>query len=104
MVAKHRKIKLRPKAVRGVIVIKILVPHPMETGFRKINGKILAANHITNLVIFKNDNKIIDADIGGYIAQNPYFKFLTPGKKGDMIKLWYEDNRGQSLSITAITK
>jgi sulfur-oxidizing protein SoxZ len=40
------KIKLKPKARKGVISIKALIKHPMETGFRKKKGKLVPENHI----------------------------------------------------------
>jgi sulfur-oxidizing protein SoxZ len=38
------KIKLKPKARKGVITIKALIKHPMETGLRKKKGKLVPAN------------------------------------------------------------
>ncbi len=98
------KIKLKPKAIKGVISIKALVKHPMETGLRKKKGKLVPANHIVHMTVSHNGNKIVDADIGSAVSKNPYFKFKVPGAKGDTIALKYEDNNGKTGSANAESK
>ncbi|SMN16123.1 Sulfur oxidation protein SoxZ [uncultured Candidatus Thioglobus sp.] len=98
------KIKLKSKARKGVIIIKALIKHPMETGLRKKKGKLVPANHIEHMVILHNGNKVIDADIGSTVSQNPFFKFRVAGAKGDTIKLEYKDNLGKTGSKTAKSK
>ncbi|HCJ87112.1 MAG TPA: thiosulfate oxidation carrier complex protein SoxZ, partial [Gammaproteobacteria bacterium] len=58
------KIKLKPKARKGVIGIKCLIKHPMETGLRKKKGKLVPANHIVHMVVSHNGTVVVDADIG----------------------------------------
>ena len=98
------KIKLRPKARKGIITIKALIKHPMETGLRKKKGKIVPANHIDHLVVSHNGNKIVDADIGSAVSKDPYFKFKVAGAKGDTIEIKYKDNKGKTGSATAKSK
>ena len=97
-------IKLKPKARKGVIGIKALIKHPMETGLRKNKGKLIAANHIVNMVVSHNGTVVVDADIGSTISKNPYFKFNVAGAKGDTIELKYKDNKGKTGSQTAKSK
>ncbi len=98
------KIKLKPKARKGVIGIKALIKHPMETGLRKKKGKIVPANHIVHMVVKHNGAVVVDADIGATISKNPYFKFNVAGAKGDTIELTYKDNKGKSDTATAKSK
>ncbi|CAC9548467.1 Sulfur oxidation cycle carrier protein, SoxZ subunit [uncultured Gammaproteobacteria bacterium] len=98
------KIKLKPKARKGVIGIKALITHPMETGQRKKKGKLVPANHITHMTVSHNGNVVVDADIGATISKNPYFKFHIAGAKGDTIELTYKDNNGKTGSATAKSK
>jgi sulfur-oxidizing protein SoxZ len=99
------KIKLKPKARKGVIKVKAIVKHPMETGFRKDKkGEPIPANHIDNLTITHNGNKVVDADIGAAVSKDPYFQFQVAGAKGDEITLAYTDNNGGSGSMTAKSK
>ncbi|KAA0445403.1 MAG: thiosulfate oxidation carrier complex protein SoxZ [Candidatus Thioglobus sp.] len=98
------KIKLKPKARKGVISIKALIKHPMETGLRKKKGKLVPANHIEHMVVMHNGNKVVDADIGSSVSKDPYFKFKVAGAKGDSITLKYKDNLGKTGSKTAKSK
>ena len=97
-------IKLKPKARKGVIGIKALIKHPMETGLRKTKGKLVPANHIVHMVVSHNGTVVVDADIGSTISKNPYFKFDVAGAKGDTIELKYKDNKGKTGSETAKSK
>ena len=97
-------IKLKPKARKGVIGIKALIKHPMETGLRKNKGKLVPANHIVHMVVSHNGTVVVDADIGSTISKNPYFKFDVAGAKGDTIELKYKDNKGKTGSQTAKSK
>ncbi len=94
-------IKLKPKARKGVIGIKALIKHPMETGLRKNKGKLVPANHIVHMVVSHNGTVVVDADIGSTISKDPYFKFDVAGAKGDTIELKYKDNNGKTGSETA---
>ncbi len=100
------KIKLKPKSRKGIIDIKALVKHPMETGTRKNKktGKFYPANHITDLQVDVNGNKVVGAIIGGAVSKNPYFRFKAPGNKGDTVKLSFTDNNGKSSSASAKSK
>jgi hypothetical protein len=70
------KIKLKPKARKGVISIKALIKHPMETGFRKKKGKLVPANHIDHMVILHNGNKIICYNFFHYSLLNKKQNYL----------------------------
>ncbi|RUM85960.1 MAG: thiosulfate oxidation carrier complex protein SoxZ [Candidatus Thioglobus sp.] len=96
------KIKLKPKARKGVIGIKALIKHPMETGLRKKKGKVVPANHIVHMVILHNGNTVVD--IGSSVSKDPYFKFNVPGAKGDEITIKYKDSKGKTGSATAKSK
>lgn len=98
------KIKLKPKSRRGVIGIKALIKHPMETGLRKKKGKLVPANHITHMVVLHNGTVVVDADVGSTISKNPYFKFSVSGVKGDTIELRYTDNTGKTGSAIKKSK
>ena len=98
------KIKLKPKARKGVIGVKALVTHPMETGLRKKKGKVVPANHIVHMAILHNGNTVVDADIGSSISKDPYFKFNVPGAKGDTITINYEDSKGKKGTATKKSK
>ncbi|HIB27656.1 MAG TPA: thiosulfate oxidation carrier complex protein SoxZ [Candidatus Thioglobus sp.] len=99
------KIKLKAKSRDGVITVRVLMKHPMESGNRKNkNGSIIPQNHITHLNVNKNKVLAAKANIGGSISENPFFQFKIPGVKGDEIYFESVDNLGKILSITKISK
>lgn len=90
------KIKLKAKSRKGIIKLKALVKHPMETGLRKQKGKTVPANHITDLSVSVNGKEAVSSQIGSSISKNPYFQFWIEGNKGDEIKLSYTTNLGKT--------
>ena len=96
-----KKWKVRANLKGDVTTVKALITHPMETGFRKDKktGKKIPAHYIQDLVAEHNGNKILNADWGPAVSQNPYISFKFKGaKKGDKIKLSWVDNKGKSDS------
>ncbi len=100
------KIKLKSKSRKGIIDIKALVKHPMETGARKNKktGKFYPANYITDINVYVNDSKVVSSLIGAAVSKNPYFRFKAQGDKGDTVKLSYVDNNGKSSEASVKSK
>ncbi|TEU20343.1 MAG: thiosulfate oxidation carrier complex protein SoxZ [Gammaproteobacteria bacterium] len=96
--------KIKAKSKKGVIGVKLILKHPMETGLRKKKGKLVPANHVVSMTISHNGTKVVDADIGSSISKDPYFKFNVPGAKGDEITVAFKDNKGKSDSKTVKSK
>ena len=97
-------IKIRAQVKHGVTNIKTLIKHPMETRLRKykITGKSIPAHFIKNLKCEMNGIIIMNAHYGVAVSRNPYLSFrYNGGKAGDILKLSWEDNTGQSDSIEA---
>jgi sulfur-oxidizing protein SoxZ len=101
-----KSIKLRAKAKNGVVTVKALMNHPMETGLRKNKktGKLIPAHHIQEVMARSNDTSVMTAVWGGAISKNPYLSFQYKGAKGDSLTLSWVDNKGGSDSLTATVK
>lgn len=101
-----KSIKVKAKAKKGIVTVKALMNHPMETGLRKDKktGKLIAAHHIQEIVAKAGDKTVMDAVWGGAISKNPYLSFKFSGAKGDSLTLSWIDNKGNSDSITANIK
>lgn len=101
-----KSIKLRAKSKKGVVTVKALMNHPMETGLRKNKktGKLIPEHHIQEVTAKSGDNTVLDAVWGGAISKNPYLSFKYSGSKGDSITLSWVDNLGNSDSKTATVK
>ncbi len=101
-----KSIKVRAKERKGVVTVKALMSHPMETGLRKDKktGKVIPAHHIQEVMAKAGDKTVLEAVWGGAISKNPYLSFKYAGAKGDSLTLSWVDNMGQSDSITAKVK
>jgi len=100
-------IKIRAKASGGVTEVKTLMSHPMEPGTRKDSktGKLIPAHHITEVTAEHNGNVVMTANWGGGVSKNPYLSFkFKGGAAGDMIKISWVDNMGESDSAEADIK
>ena len=101
-----KAIKLRAKAKKGIVTVKALMNHPMETGLRKNKktGKMIPAHHIQQVTAKVGDKTIMDSVWGGAISKNPYLSFKYSGAKSDSLTLSWLDNQGNTESVTAKVK
>jgi sulfur-oxidizing protein SoxZ len=98
-----KTIRIKAKEANGVITVKALMTHPMESGNRKNKktGKIIPAHFIQEVSCESGGKTRISALWGAGVSQNPYLSFQFKGaSKGDDIKLSWVDNQGNSDSIT----
>jgi len=100
-------IKMRAKEKGGVVTVKALMTHPMETGARKDKktGKMIPAHFIKEVIAEHNGNQVLIAHWGGGVSKNPYLSFkFDGGKKGEAIKISWTDNQGDSDSAEGVIK
>jgi len=94
-------IRIRATEQGGVVTVKSLITHPMETGQRKDKktGKVIPAHFIQEVKCENNGQEVVTAQWGPAVSQNPYLSYqYTGGKKGDTVKLSWVDNKGESDS------
>ena len=96
----NKSIKIRAKAKAGVVTVKALMTHPMETGLRKDKktGKLIAAHFIQEVICESAGKQILSCYWSGGVSKNPYLSFKFAGNKGDDLKLSWTDNQGASES------
>ena len=95
------KIKIRAKEDGGIVEVKALMEHVMESGSRKDRntGELIPAHHITELTIEHNGKVVVTANWGPGVSTNPYISLkFKGGAKGDTIKVSWVDNKGESAS------
>ncbi len=99
-------IKVRAKAKNGVVTVKALISHKMETGLRKDKktGKVIPAHFIEEVNCEHNGAAVMNAEWGVAISKNPYLSFKLAGASGDKIKLTWKDNTGKSDSLETKVK
>jgi sulfur-oxidizing protein SoxZ len=101
------KIKIRAKEKNGIVTVKSLLKHPMETGIRKDKktGKKIPAHYITEVNCEVNGKTVMTAYLGPGVSKDPYMSFDVKGaKKGEIVKLSWVDNKGESASGEATIK
>jgi sulfur-oxidizing protein SoxZ len=99
-----KSIRIRAKMKGDVAEVKALMSHPMETGLRKNKktGKKIPAHFIKEVVCEHKGNKVLVASWGVAVSKNPYLSFKFKGAaKGDMIKVSWSDNKGESATAEA---
>jgi sulfur-oxidizing protein SoxZ len=97
------QIKIPTSAARGEVVrVRVKIPHPMETGWRKDHhGKTVTRNRITELNCTLGGEEVFRAEFHSGVAANPYLTFFTEvTESGTFVFNWTEDN-GRRSSISA---
>ena len=76
-----------------VIEIRVLIQHPMETGYRYDDaGKPIPRNTIRTLNCRYDGIEIFSAELGPGIGANPYLQFTTVARaSGDVEFSWVDD-------------
>jgi sulfur-oxidizing protein SoxZ len=97
-------IKIRAKAKDGVVTVKSLMSHPMETGGRKDKktGKPIPAHFIKEVTATHNGTEVLKGNWSGGVSKNPYLSFkFSGGAAGDTVTISWMDNQGESASEEA---
>ncbi len=104
--AKPTSAKIRAKFKNGVVTVKALMTHPMETGLRKdkASGELIPANFIQSIACESGGQPVMAANWNATVSKNPYLSFKFKGNKGDDFKLSWVENNGATGSATATIK
>jgi sulfur-oxidizing protein SoxZ len=88
------RIQLPPQARRGEAVeVRILIQHPMETGFRRdLGGKRVARNVLHSLACRYNGVEVFRATLSSGIAANPVLRFFFRAEKSGELEFWWLDD------------
>lgn len=92
--------RIRAVARDGVVNVRVLMSHEMETGQRKdASGKLVPAHFIRNVTAMHQGKTVLTALWGPAVAKNPYLEFeFKGGQKGEKIMVTWEDNKGDKRS------
>lgn len=102
------RVLLPQEAKRGeVIEVRIVIQHPMETGFRyDNNGRAIPKNVINSFTCRYSGVEVFRAEMGSGIAANPYLQFyVVAGASGEFVFDWIDDsgNRGTERAAIVVT-
>lgn len=84
-----------PASVRAgeAVEVRLLVQHPMETGFRRDrDGRAVPMNVVNSLVCRLGEAEILRAEFGSGVSANPYLAFwIVPPASGELVVEWVDD-------------
>ena len=88
------RIRLPETARRGEVVeVRMVIQHPMETGFRRENGERVKRNAIHSLVCRYQGEEVFRATLSTGIAANPTLRFFVRAvQTGDLDFWWLDDD------------
>ncbi|TMS57848.1 thiosulfate oxidation carrier complex protein SoxZ [Imbroritus primus] len=95
--------RVRATESGGVVDVKILMKHDMETGQRKdASGKTIPAWHIQTVTAQVGGKTVFDAQFGPAVSKDPFLNFKFKGAaKGDKLSVTWVDNRGDKRTDEA---
>jgi len=102
-----KPIKIRAKLKGDVAEVKALLPHDMESGFRRDpqTNELVPAHFITDVVAEHNGEVVLTAYWGPAVSRNPFVAFSYKGAAaGDTLKVHWKDNEGDSSVTETVFK
>ena len=99
------QIKIRAQIQGETADLRILMQHPMETGFRPLpNGSLVPRHIINRFECIYDGATIFAAELHPAIAANPFIAFKTIAtRSGELLFRWTEDTgevREERATIT----
>lgn len=87
--------KIRISEIDGIVDVKILMKHDMESGQRKgPDGKNIPPWFINTVVVKAQGKDVFSANFGTAVSKDPFINFKYKGSKSDKISVTWTDNRG----------
>lgn len=101
-------VKIRTKIMdNGSLLVRLLIPHPMESGRRKdpVTGRTVPAHFIQEITVLRRDKIVARCQCGPGLAKEPYLALkLLNGNPGDKLRVEWRDNLGGSGSGEAFVE
>ncbi len=95
-VAMVEAMRIRAVEKEGLVNLKVLMKHEMESGQRKdMNGKLVAAWFISQVDVVVKGKVMFTGHLGPAVSKDPFLNIKLKGLgKGDAIEIQWTDNRG----------
>lgn len=96
--------RIRAAESGGIVDVKVLMSHIMETGQRKdANGNTVPAHFIQGVTATCNGKVVMQAQWGPAVSKDPFVNFKFKGAvKGDKVSVTWTDNKGDSRTDEAV--
>jgi sulfur-oxidizing protein SoxZ len=99
------RLQVPPSVKRGEpFEVRILVQHPMETGFRRdLDGQAIPTNIVDRMTCTYGGREVFGAELGTGISANPYIVFWTVATaSGEMVVEWGDDRGEKGRMSTTV--
>jgi len=82
--------------------VRVLVQHPMETGFRRdMNGRAIPINILDKVSCRYAGREVFSAELGSGMSANPYIAFYVRAEASGDIEVEWSDDHGEKGRATA---
>jgi sulfur-oxidizing protein SoxZ len=97
------RIQLPPAARRGQAVeVRLLIQHPMETGFRReSDGRAVPMNVVNTVTCRYAGAEVFRAELGSGVSANPYLAFWIVAEASGEVSVDWIDDAGERGSVKA---
>ena len=86
--------RVRATEKDGIVDVKILMKHDMESGQRKdASGKVIPAWFISALNVKAQGKEVFNAQFGPAVSKDPFLNFKYKGAKGDKLVVNWVDTK-----------
>ena len=94
--------RIRATEKDGIVDVKILMKHDMESGQRKdASGKLIPAWFINMLNLKAQGKDVFNAEFGPGVSKDPFLNFKYKGSKGDKLVVNWIDTKGDKRTDEA---
>ena len=94
--------RVRATEKDGIVDVKILMKHDMESGQRKdASGKVIPARFISALNVKAQGKDVFNAQFGPAVSKDPFLNFKYKGAKGDKLVVNWVDTKGDKRTDEA---
>jgi sulfur-oxidizing protein SoxZ len=95
--------RIRAQENNGIVDVKILIRHDMESGLRKgEDGSLVPAWFIHTLRVQAQGKEVFSAQLGPAVSRDPFFNFKYQGAKGDRLLVTWIDTKDDRRSDEVI--
>ena len=97
------RLQVPPTAKKGEpFEVRVLVQHPMETGFRRdMNGQAIPLNVLDRITCRYAGREVFSAELGSGMAANPYIAFYVTADSSGPVEVEWSDDRGEKGRASA---
>jgi sulfur-oxidizing protein SoxZ len=97
------RLQVPPTAKKGEpFEVRVLVQHPMETGFRRdMNGQAIPLNVLDRITCRYAGREVFSAELGSGMAANPYIAFYVTADSSGSVEVEWSDDRGEKGRASA---